>query len=268
MELPWRLLLFLLLLGCAQDAADDPQTLRTYSAAAHQLLWINWTTKSLDDIRQRQEFLDADLAPNRINPDDSWYDLRPFFENRLKIGFGEAGFAVWNRESRELVIQAPKSQLAPFHQQLAKWNEASDAPRLVALEAICLKTGKPPDPNVFLRESATLPDFLAGKFGEPELLNVAKLRVHSGTRGKAEQSDAGPIETLTLETDAIIAADDNLVDLRFTYEIALKSGESFTQNSAATLSNDRPLLLELGGAGTAESPMHYLLLRAWPEPVK
>ncbi len=268
MKLPsYQIALALLIPSMGPAQESDPQVLRSYSVAAQQLLWINWTTKSLEDIKKRQAFLDNYLGESRVDPNDSWYDLRPFLEERLEMGFGEVGFALWNQETLDLLIQAPKSELAPVHELLAKWKTGTEHPRNVVIEAICLRTLNPPDTSVFLRESANLANLLAGNYGAAELLSVTNLRSKSGEKAETEQIGPAPGEALKLEVDSVIGVDGYLIDLKFHYEIALKDGVFFSQTSFVTLSQDQPLLLELGGNGTPKSPMHFLLLRAWAEPV-
>lgn len=255
-------LLFLLVPAICFAQADEDFVHRAYPLK-NILNDEGGLTKSLADFRFLTDTRNFELEKIRLTEGEPLFDMKPFFGER-GIEFGEAEFAIWNEKSRTLTLRATKANATALERVIGTWDEA-EGEKLIGVEAVCIRAHSPPDPKALLDGLPSIRLLLDGDFGEPELVATAAIRTKSGQRAKSEQGELPLAKELTFEIDAVLGPDDYTIDLNFIYHLRRADGGFHQLTTSVTLAPDKPLMIELGGRGTPESPAHFLVLRAWLE---
>lgn len=267
-----NLIYVLALLAVGPAAAEDFE-LRAFHVHAEELASLkSWETTELADLKSVVEFIEKTLGDLRLREGEAFFDVQPLIE-ATGAKLGESGFAIWNEQTRILTLRGPAAEIAKLDERLQPWDPAAiekardhDKAR-IATEAVCIRTPGPADPERTFEGAPTVRQLLAGEFGEPELVQVSAVRAKNGTRSKAEAEGVEGVRVAIMQVDPILSADESIIEVNLNYQISLTSGEAFLQTSTYILAVDRPVLIELGGRGTPESPKYFLIVRAWVERV-
>jgi hypothetical protein len=261
MNLAAKLAISILLLASASAQDLELRSFHVYTGELASLKTLD--IEGLDDLVEFTDFVEKRLAEMRMQPDADFYDVRTLIDADL----GESGFAIWNEKTRVLTVRGPAEELEKLDEEFQPWTE-DDRPYRIAIEAVCIRAHSPPDPKRLLGAQPTVQQLLVdGAFGKPELVHVAAVRAKSGQRAKVEANDLPQVRSVTMEVDPFAGSDQIVIDLNLAYEMTLQDGPRFRQTTTLTLSVDHPMVLQLGGRGTAEDPAYFLVMRAWAERV-